>query len=247
MENKILAKVNGKEITQNMLDRIMQNLPPQQSAQMNNEDGMKKLLDEVVSGELLYFDAVDKEMDKEKNFIELLEDAKRSLLQRYAVESVIAGVSADDEEAQTFYKSNAAQFEKASEVSAKHILLDDEDKIKEIKVEIEGGLDFAEAASKYSSCPSKEAGGSLGSFSKGKMVPEFEEAAFNLEIGQLSEPVKTQFGYHLIMVDSKTEGGTMSFEEVKEGIKQNLLNQKQFEAYNSKVTELKAKYTVEIL
>jgi peptidyl-prolyl cis-trans isomerase C len=247
MENKILAKVNGKEITQNMLDRIMKNLPPQQADQMKNEDGMKKLLDEVVLGELLYFDAVDKEMDKEKNFIELLEDAKRSLLQRYAVESIIAGVSADDEEAQTFYESNAAQFEKASEVSAKHILLDDEDKIKEIKVEIEGGLDFAEAAAKYSSCPSKEAGGSLGSFSKGKMVPEFEEAAFNLEIGQLSEPVKTQFGYHLIMVDSKIDGGVMSFDEVKEGIKQNLLNQKQFEAYNGKVTELKAKYTVEIL
>lgn len=114
-------------------------------------------------------------------------------------------------------------------------------------MEIEGGLDFSDAAVKYSSCPSKEAGGSLGSFSKGKMVPEFEEAAFNLEIGQLSEPVKTQFGYHLIMVDSKTEGGTMSFEEVKDGIKQNLLNQKQFEAYNNKVAELKAKYTVEIL
>lgn len=247
MENKILARVNGKEITQEMLDRIMQGLSPQQSAQMNNEDGMKRLLDEVVSGELLYFDAVDKEMDKEKNFIELLEDAKRSLLQRYAVESIISGVSADDEEAQTFYESNPAQFEKASEVAARHILLDDEDKIKEIKVEIEGGMDFSEAATKYSSCPSKEAGGSLGSFSKGKMVPEFEEAAFNLEIGQLSDPIKTQFGYHLIMVDSKTDGGTMSFEEVKDGIKQNLLNQKQFEAYNGKVNELKAKYTVEIL
>lgn len=76
MENKILAKVNGKEITQSMLDRIMQNLPPQQAAQMNSEEGKQRLLDEVVSGELLYFDAVDKEMDKEKNFIELLEDAK---------------------------------------------------------------------------------------------------------------------------------------------------------------------------
>lgn len=247
MENKILAKVNGKEITQAMLDRIVQNLPPQQAAQMNSEEGKQRLLEEVVSGELLYFDAVDNEMDKEKNFIELLEDAKRSLLQRYAVESIIAGISASDEEAKTYYESNAAQFEKAAEVSARHILVDDEEKIKDVKVEIEGGLDFSEAATKYSSCPSNQAGGSLGSFSKGKMVPEFEEAAFNLEIGQLSEPVKTQFGYHLIMVDSKTEGGTMSFEEVKDGIKQNLLNQKQFEAYNSKVAELKAKYTVEIL
>ncbi|SHJ42463.1 peptidyl-prolyl cis-trans isomerase C [Dethiosulfatibacter aminovorans DSM 17477] len=247
MENKILAKVNGKEITQSMLDRIMQNIPPQQVAQMKSEEGQKRLLDEVVSGELLYFDAVDKEMDKEKNFIELLEDAKRSLLQRYAVESIIAGVSASDEDAKTYYESNSAQFEKAAEVSARHILVDDEEKIKDVKEEIEGGLDFAEAATKYSSCPSKQAGGTLGSFSKGKMVPEFEEAAFNLEIGQLSEPVKTQFGYHLIMVDSKTEAGTMSFEEVKDGIKQNLLNQKQFEAYNNKVAELKAKYTVEIL
>ncbi len=247
MENKILAKVNGKEITQSMLDRIMQNLPPQQASQMNTEEGKQRLLDEVVSGELLYFDALEKDMDKEKDFVELLEDAKRSLLQRYAVESIIAGVSASDDEAKTFYETNTAQFEKAPEVAARHILLDDEAKINEVKVEIEGGLDFSEAATKYSSCPSKEAGGSLGNFSKGKMVPEFEEAAFNLEIGQLSDPVKTQFGYHLIMVDSKTDGGTMSFDEVKDGIKQNLLNQKQFEVYNSKVTELKAKYTVEIL
>ena len=162
MENKILAKVNGKEITQSMLDRIMQNLPPQQAAQMNSEEGKQRLLDEVVSGELLYFDAVDKEMDKEKNFIELLEDAKRSLLQRYAVESIIAGVNASDDEAKTFYESNSAQFEKAAEVSARHILVDNEDIIKEAKVEIEGGLDFSDAAVKYSSCPSKEAGGSLG-------------------------------------------------------------------------------------
>lgn len=89
------------------------------------------------------------------------------------------------------------------EVRASHILVEEESKANELKKEIEDGAEFADVAKKNSKCPSGESGGDLGFFGKGTMVKEFEEAAFSLEVGEVSEPVKTQFGYHLILVTGK--------------------------------------------
>lgn len=87
--------------------------------------------------------------------------------------------------------------------TAKHILVETEEEAQKAKEEIvSGALSFGDAAMKYSICPSNQQGGSLGEFSKGMMVPEFEEAAFSAEIGATRDPVKTQFGYHLIVVDT---------------------------------------------
>ena len=88
-------------------------------------------------------------------------------------------------------------------VRASHILVNDEGIAKKLKKEIENGADFAELAKQSSVCPSKENGGDLGEFGKGVMVKEFEDAAFSLDVGQVSDPVRTQFGYHLILVTSK--------------------------------------------
>ncbi len=88
-------------------------------------------------------------------------------------------------------------------VRASHILVDNEAKAKEIKQKIDNGADFAKMAKQYSICPSKAQGGDLGSFSKGQMVKEFEDAAFSLPVGVVSNPVKTEFGYRLIEVTSK--------------------------------------------
>ena len=98
---------------------------------------------------------------------------------------------------------------------------------------------------KYSSCPSKEQGGNLGEFSKGMMVPEFEKASFEAEIGALTEPVKTQFGYHLIIVDSKNEGAVKSFEEVKDSVVNELLKRNQHKKYDDLMNQLQEKYGVE--
>ena len=93
-----------------------------------------------------------------------------------------------------------------------------------------------------STCPSKTQGGDLGEFGKGQMVKEFEEAAFAAEVGAIVGPVQTQFGYHLIKVEGKSEAGVMAFEEVANQIYGVLVSQKQNEAYNAKFNELKEKY-----
>ena len=108
-------------------------------------------------------------------------------------------------------------------------------------------MKFEEAAAQYSSCPSKQAGGDLGQFGRGQMVPEFEEAVFAMEIGEISEPVKTQFGYHLIKLTERIAERDSSLEEVKNEIRNRCITEKQDKEYNSKKEELKSKYKVEIL
>jgi parvulin-like peptidyl-prolyl isomerase len=87
-----------------------------------------------------------------------------------------------------------------NQVKASHILVNDEKTAKQLKIQIEDGMSFEEMAKQHSSCPSKRDGGDLGWFGKGQMVKPFEDAAFSLAEGKISEPVKTQFGYHLIKV-----------------------------------------------
>lgn len=86
----------------------------------------------------------------------------------------------------------------ADQISARHILVEQRYEAEDIKKKLDQGGDFAELARKFSRCPSARAGGDLGSFGRGRMVPSFEEAAFGLGVGDVSEPVRTQFGYHLI-------------------------------------------------
>ena len=89
------------------------------------------------------------------------------------------------------------------EVRASHILVKDEKTAKKLKAELDKGADFAKLAKKHSKCPSGQSGGDLGFFGKGQMVKEFEDAAFSLSIGVPSKPIKTEFGYHLILVTAK--------------------------------------------
>ena len=103
-------------------------------------------------------------------------------------------------------------------------------------------MTFEAAASESSTCPSGAQGGDLGEFGRGQMVPEFEQAAFAAEIGQVVGPVKTQFGYHLIKVEQKNEAAVVAYEEVAERIKSSLLQKKQNEAYTAKAMELREKY-----
>lgn len=245
-KDKVLAKVNGRKITESDLEKVLSSLPQQQAMQMQGEEGKKRLLNELIAGEMFYLDAVEKELDKEEEFQTILKETKENLLQRYAVQKVMDDVDVKDEEAKELYEQNKDKYISDEKVSAKHILVDDEEKCKEIKEEIDNGLDFSDAAAKYSSCPSSKKGGRLGEFGKGQMVPEFEEVAFNMEEGEISDPVKSQFGYHIIQLDKKVPAEQKSFNEVKEQVKQQLLQQKQFQVYNDNVQKLRGKYNVEM-
>jgi peptidyl-prolyl cis-trans isomerase C len=91
-----------------------------------------------------------------------------------------------------------------TQASARHILVEDEAKCEELKKEIEGGRDFADVAKEHSSCPSGRQGGDLGTFGPGQMVPEFDKVVFSGDLNKVHGPVKTQFGYHLLEITSRS-------------------------------------------
>lgn len=246
MDNNILATVGNIEITKQKMMDLMRSLPQQQAMEVSSVEGRKRLLDEMIAGELFYLDAVEIGLDKDEAFKKIVEEATHNLLQRYAVQKAIENIQIKDDDVKAYYEANKSRFVTEKEVKARHILVSEEDEANKIKEEIESGLDFSEAAKKYSTCPSKNSGGDLGYFSKGKMVQEFEDAAFSLNIGEVSQPVKTQFGYHLIVVDDKKEASEQSYEEVKNQILRMLTQQKQQSVYMERVDVLKEKHSVQV-
>lgn len=244
-ENKVLAVVNGKEISENTVLKFLNDLGPQMAMQFQSPEGIKRVVDELINQEVLYLEALEKGLDKEEAFVTELEKVKEGLVKQYALNNLLINISASEDEILNFYNENKEKFQKPESVVASHILIDTEDKANDIIKEINEGLAFEDAAQKYSSCPSKEQGGNLGEFTKGQMVPEFEEAAFSMELNTISDPVKTQFGYHIIKLMSKNEEALSTFDEVKDQLNQQVLGMKQQEAYLNKTNELKQKYEVE--
>ncbi|KMT21243.1 peptidylprolyl isomerase [Clostridium cylindrosporum] len=246
MENKVLAVVNGKEITEATLNSALAKFPPERRSQLTSGEGKKYLLDQVIAWELLYTYALDEGLENREEFKTQIEEAKREILSQIAVNDIISNIKVSNEEVEEYYNANKEKFTEDAKVKASHILVDSEEKANEIVEEIKSGLSFKDAADKYSSCPSKAQGGSLGSFGRGMMVPEFEEAAFALELGKVSEPVKTQFGYHIIVVEEKLPAREKSLQEVDAQIMSMLIQQKQGSSYMNLIEGLKSKYSLEI-
>ncbi len=243
-ENKVLAVVNGKEISEDTVLRFLNDLGPQMAMQFQSPEGIKRVVDELVNQEIIYLDALENGLDNDDTFKQELERVKEGLVKQYALNTLLAKVNATEEELVDFYNQNKEKFQKPESAVASHILVETEEKANEIIKEINEGLAFEEAAKKYSSCPSKEQGGNLGEFSRGQMVPEFEEATFSMETETISNPVKTQFGYHIIKLIAKNEEALSTFDEVKDQLTQQVVGMKQQEVYLNKTNELKQKYEV---
>lgn len=157
----------------------------------------------------------------------------------------------DSSEIKTFYNDNPEQFEQPEQVRASHILIqvpeeateedkaNAKDKLKAAQKRVEDGEEFSEVAREVSEGPSSEKGGDLDYFGRGQMVPEFEEVAFNMEVGQVSDIVETSFGYHLIKLTDHKDAATVPFEEVKGDIKTHLERVKLQEAKKAFLEEKK--------
>lgn len=245
MQNKVLATVGNKEITESDLQKFISNLG-ENAVHFQNEEGRKQLLNELIMQELVYLDAIEKGSDKETEFLAGLEEMKKTLLVQYEIGKMLKSVSVTDNEIADYFNENRDMFKRPVSVHARHILVSSEEEAIKIKEELNSGLDFAEAAKKYSSCPSKEIGGDLGKFTKGSMVPEFEQVVFSMEIGSVSDPVKTPFGYHIIELLSKTDPEEVTLEDVKDKIKAHYLSLKHNQTYHNKHQELAEKYHVTI-
>lgn len=192
-----------------------------------------------------------------EQFLELqgsnIEELRTAVRMSAAIESYISK-NVDEKKQEEYFMKNLSNFN-GETVTASHILVDTKGakaqdeldkaraKIESIKKEIDGGADFVECAKKYSDCPTGKTGGDLGAFPRhGAMVEAFANAAFAAEVGKVTDPVKTEFGYHLIKVTSHSPAKDVSYSEVKDKVRQVLINTEM----NNLVTDLKEKAKIEI-
>ncbi len=260
-KNAVLAEVGGKKLEAKVLEEQIANLPPQMQMMLAQNPQIKKqFVERWVDTNLLALEAQKTKLDQDSSVKNKLDEAKTFILaQEYVIKEIEKKINVTDADVKAYYEKNKAEFSEPESVKASHILVkvpqdadekawkDAEAKIKDIKKKLDGGADFAKLAQEMSDDPgSKAKGGDLGFFSKGRMVPEFEAAAFALKPGEVSQPVKTPFGYHLIKVVEKKDAHEKSFDEVKDQVKQNLLNQKRREALDSLLLNLKKQYPVKI-
>jgi peptidyl-prolyl cis-trans isomerase C len=244
-EAKVLATVGGKPITEMDVEMMLMQMGQRASA-YNNPQGRAMILEQLINSKLFLMDAQKNLMEREPEFKEQLKRVKEEMLTNYAIKKAVEKVRVTDDEIQKFYDENPDQFEAGTTYNASHILVETEEKALEIAAQINAGeISFEDAAKANSTCPSGQQGGELGDFGHGQMVPEFEQACDALEVGEMSAPVQTQFGWHLVKLNKKEDGGKMELAEVKEQIRQALMQQKQQAAYQSRVNQLKLLFPVD--
>lgn len=177
---------------------------------------------------------------------DLKEIVENNLKTQQLYTKVTAEVKVADEEVQKCYQDHLNEFQLPEEVKASHILVKEEKLAQELRERLEKGEDFAALAKEYSTDQgSRENGGQLGYFPAGKMVPEFDQAAFSTPVGQLSPVTKSQFGYHIIKVEDKKPARTQTLEEVKSFLAMQLESQKREQEFWTFFEEIKTKYKPE--
>lgn len=244
--DKILATVGNLTVTESEVDEFLAGLG-QRGQAYNNPEGRKVILEQLIGNKLLLLDARRNLIEGEADFRQQLAKLKDNLLVSYNTTKVIANISISDKEVEEYYNANKEQFVGEETVNASHILVESRELALEVLGKIKSGeLSFEDAARDYSSCPSKENGGNLGDFGQGQMVPEFDRAVFSMQIGEITEePVQTQFGFHLIKLNSKNEAKVAPLSEIQPQLKEMLLGEKRRTAYDSKINQLKIMYPVD--
>ena len=212
-EDKVLAKVNGSEIRQSDVALAVEELGPS-LAQMDPATKDENVLAFLIDMKIVAKAAEDKKVQDADDFKKRLAFTRNRLL----MDSLLASegkAATTDEAMKKVYEEASKQISGEQEVRARHILVETEDEAKGIVEELKKGADFAELAKKKSKDPGASDGGDLGFFTKEQMVPEFSAAAFALEPGKISDPVKSQFGWHVIKVEEKRNRKPPDFDQVK--------------------------------
>ena len=230
LKNSVLKQMINSEL---LLQQAVQEKIDISDDEINSE--IEKIKENFPSPE--EFDNILKTNNMTLN--QLKENIKKNLMITRVLDNAKSKINITDEELKEYFDDNEESFFEAEKVHARHILVETEEEALEIILQLkEGIVDFAELAKEKSTGPSAENGGDLGFFTKGQMVKEFEDAAFALQPGEISDVVKTQFGYHVIKCEEKKDEHQPTFEESKEQINNFLKYQKENEAVTKLITEL---------
>jgi len=242
-----LVRINNVSISLEEFRQMSERQPLEGKMRLVSEKGLRDFLDNyVITREVLYQEGKRKGFDKNKEVMAKMEDFKRAMVIDALLEEVLKGKGeVSESEVQKYYKENQDLFIEPREVKIRHIVVNSEPVLKEVLTRLARGESFEKLASTYNVDRSREDGGNLGYIRRGQLAPSFalfEEAAFSLrEKGQISEVIRTPFGYHLIQLEESRGTALRPFDQVKEKIRVFLQAKKRQDTYLEYVRETKSK------
>ena len=240
-EDATVANVNGEPVLRSDVLKAAESLPPQYQSQI--EQLFPLLVQRAIDLRLIGIAAADSGLADDEEVTQRLAEQKLDIMREVYLERQVDS-RVTEERLQSRYKEFLTENPPQPEVSARHILVESEDEARNLIGELDGGADFAELAREHSTGPSSVQGGDLGYFTQEQMVPEFAEAAFGMDAGSHSkDPVKTQFGWHVIRVEDRRLQEAPSYEEIEDQMQEEVRRAVLAEA----VAELREGAAIEIL
>lgn len=246
-QGDVVAKIDSDVITTKDIEQEVSALPEFAREFFKGQDGMSKLVDELVKKELLYVEAKKRGLDKDEDFQRKFEEIKKNaLITRLLEKEMKALPQVTDKEVKEYYDAHKDEFVQPTAVRLSQIVVKSEDDAKKVYDRLQKGEPFNKLAAEVSiDKTSAKAGGDLGMFKRGEMNQELEKVAFRLKKNQISMPVQLKDGIH-ILVATDIKGTALDFDKVKGGLSQQLMAKKQQDGLEKFIEGLKKNYKVEI-
>jgi len=239
----ILASFAGQTITLGEFNQLWEQVPEDYKLQLDKST----VLDQMISEKLLIQEAKNVGLEEDKDVLEQIKKMTEQILVQALIErEILNKVKVNDEEVLEYYEQNKDSFTEKEQVHLYNILLETEEEAQNVLEQLKAGEDFSKIAIEKSTGPSAAQGGDMGFISKGSAIPEIDEAVFALESGELTNIIKSDYGFHILKVTEKKPESTKTLEEAKDEIMQTLLPEKQKDAFDNLLKELKSKVEIEI-
>ncbi len=247
-EKEVLAIVNGEEITISDYNDKLKRLSAYEKAMYRGEEGHRRFLEALIQQKVMVQKAREMGLDKDEGVqtkISALmkETTERVLIETLIKKEILDKVVVTDEEAKAYYDEHREQFKDKEKVRVRQIIVATEEEAQAILQELENGADFAELASRKSN---DQSGGDPGYIERGRMPAVLEEVYFSLEVGEISDAVKTNQGYYIVKLEDKKEASIKEFYEVRDGIKSKLVVGKQREEHQNWLRQLEEEAKIEV-
>ena len=247
-DDEVLVIVNGEEITISEYNDKLKRLSNYEKARYRGEEGHRKFLEALIQQKVMVQKAREMGLDKndevQTKIVALMKEVtERVLIEALIKQEILDKVVVTDEEAKAYYDEHKEEFKDKEKVKIRQIIAATEEEAQEILQELENGADFAELASRKSN---NQSGGDPGYIERGKMPAVLENIYFSLEVGEISDAVKTNQGYYIVKLEDKKEAAIKEFYEVSDDIKSKLIVGKQREEHQKWLRQLEEKAEIEV-